>query len=43
MKKSLFAKLTGEVLRYQNKAFLKAAMAVCALSVLSDVNAYGTD
>lgn len=36
MKKSLLAKLTGEVLRYQNKAFLKAAMAVCALSVLAD-------
>ena len=36
MKKSLLGKLTGEVLRYQNKAFLKAAMAVCALSVLAD-------
>ena len=36
MKKSLLGKLTDEVLRYQNKAFLKAAMAVCALTVLSD-------
>ena len=36
MKKSLLGKLTDEVLRYQNKAFLKAAMAVCALSVLAD-------
>ena len=36
LRESLLGKLTGEVLRYQNKTFLKAAMAVCALSVLAD-------
>jgi tellurite resistance protein TerB len=33
---SLVEKLKGEVERYQNKGFLKAAMAVCALSALAD-------
>ena len=36
LRQSLLGKLAGEVLRYQNKSFLKAAMAVCALSVLAD-------
>ena len=33
---SLLEKLVGEVRRYNDKAFLKAAMAVCALTAASD-------
>ena len=33
---SLLDKLKSEVERYQNKGFLKAAMAVCALTALAD-------
>lgn len=33
---SLLEKLKTEVERYQNKGFLKAAMAVCALTALAD-------
>src|SRR4030088_966866 len=33
---SLLEKLKSEVERYQNKGFLKAAMAVCALTALAD-------
>ena len=32
----LLNKLTGEVQRYENKDFLKAAMAVCALTAVAD-------
>ena len=32
----LLDKLTGEVERYENKDFLKAAMAVCALTAVAD-------
>lgn len=33
---TLLEKLTGEIHRYNNKAFLKAAMAVCALAAAAD-------
>jgi tellurite resistance protein TerB len=33
---NLVEKLKGEVERYQNKPFLKAAMAICALTALAD-------
>ena len=36
MEGSLLDKLVGEVRRYNNKAFLKAAMAVCALTAAAD-------
>jgi len=36
MKESLLNKLVTEVQRYQNKDFLKAAMAVCALAANAD-------
>ena len=36
MESNLFEKLVVEVRRYQNKEFLKAAMAVCALSAYAD-------
>ena len=36
MERSLIKKLVTEVRRYQNKDFLKAAMAVCALSANAD-------
>ena len=36
MQPSLLKKLVSEVHRYHNKDFLKAAMAVCALSVYAD-------
>ena len=36
MERSLLEKLATEVQRYQNKDFLKAAMAVCALSANAD-------
>ena len=36
MEPSLLRKLIGEVHRYHNKDFLKAAMAVCALSAYAD-------
>ena len=36
MEASLLEKLVAEVRRYQNKDFLKAAMAVCALSAFAD-------
>ncbi len=36
MERSLLGKLVTEVRRYRNKDFLKAAMAVCALSANAD-------
>lgn len=36
MEGSLLDKLIGEIGRYNNKAFLKAAMAVCALTATAD-------
>ncbi len=36
MERSLLEKLVTEIQRYQNKDFLKAAMAVCALSANAD-------
>ena len=33
---SILDKLVGEICRYNNKAFLKAAMAVCALTAAAD-------
>ena len=36
MKDTLLRKLVTELQRYQNKDFLKAAMAVCALSAIAD-------
>ncbi len=36
LERPLLDKLGGEVTRYQDKEFLKAAMAVCALTVLAD-------
>ncbi len=36
MERSLLEKLATEIQRYQNKDFLKAAMAVCALSANAD-------
>lgn len=36
METSLLQKLVGEVRRYHNRDFLKAAMAVCALSAYAD-------
>lgn len=36
MDDQLLDKLTGEVQRYENKDFLKAAMAVCALTAVAD-------
>ncbi len=36
MRPSILSKLNGELQRYQNKGFLKAAMAVCALTANAD-------
>lgn len=36
MERSLLQKLAGEIGRYNDKAFLKAAMAVCALTAAAD-------
>lgn len=36
IKDSLLDKLVGEISRYNDKAFLKAAMAVCALAAAAD-------
>jgi tellurite resistance protein TerB len=36
LRRSLLDKLGGELSRYQDKKFLKAAMAVCALTILAD-------
>ena len=36
MQRSLLAKLRGEVKHYQNKDFMKATMAVCALAITAD-------